>query len=103
MRVLQFGAPISELPSRLRITARAVHVQAGRDDSGLAEAMVEHNEAVVKPGAAIGQFEVAHRSPGKFRFNKILQIVTPISETTAQRKRQGDFVEDFVARSEERR
>ena len=60
--------------------------------------MVEHNEAVVKANAAIGQFEVIHRAPRKFRFDKILQIVTPVAETAAERKRQINFLEQFVAR-----
>ena len=60
--------------------------------------MVENNEAVVKANAAIGQFEVVYRSSSEFRLDIILQIVTPVAETAAEREWQIDFVEQFVAR-----
>src|SRR5262245_61427654 len=60
--------------------------------------MVEHDEAVVKADAAVRQFEIVHRPPRNLRLDKILQIVTPVAETPAERKRQIDFVEHFITR-----
>jgi len=59
--------------------------------------MIEHGEAVVKTHVAIRQFQVVNSAAGEFRFDKILQVITPESETAAQRKRQVQFLEQFVA------
>src|SRR5437762_7913332 len=92
------AGPISQLPARFLLAAGAVHVHSGRYNPCFGEAMVKHNEAVVKANVAIGKFEVVHRPARKFRFDKIFQIVTPVAETAAERKRQIDFVEHFIAR-----
>src|SRR6185503_3660856 len=98
MRASEPCDPIPQLPSRLLLAAGTVHVQAGRNNPCFGEAMVEHNEAVVKANVAIGKFEVVCRPARESRFDKILQPVTPAAETATEGKRQIDFVEQFIAR-----
>src|ERR1035437_748979 len=62
--------------------------------------MVEHDKTVVKAGVAIGQFEVVDGTAREFRLDEILQIITPVAEATAERERQINLVEQFVARHE---
>jgi hypothetical protein len=66
------------LLTRPFFTARAVGVQAGRDDEGFSEVMVEDDQAVVKAGVAIGQFEVVDGAARQFWFDKIFQVVAPM-------------------------
>ena len=62
--------------------------------------MIERDQAVVKADLAIGQFQVVHGAARKPGFKKIFEVIAPISETTAQRKRHVGFVRQFVARDE---
>src|SRR5881394_263111 len=98
MRASEPLDPIPQLPSRLLLAAGTVHVQAGRNNPRFGKAMVKHNEAVVKAKVAIGKFEVVYRPAREFRFDKILQLVTPAAETATEGKRQINFVEQFIAR-----
>ena len=81
-------------------TARTIGIQSGRDDKGFAEVMVEHDEAVVKAGVAIGQFEVVDGAAREFRLGEIFQVVAPAAETAAERKRQVNFIQQFAARQQ---
>jgi len=78
--------------------AGAVGVQAGGDEPGFAEMMIEGDEAVVKTDVAIWEFEVIDGAARQARLDEILEIVTPIAKAAAQRKRQVDFLQQFVAR-----
>ena len=81
-------------------TARTVGGETGRNDERFAEVMVEHDEAVVKTGVAIGQFEVVDGAAREFRLGEIFQIVTPVTEAAAERKRQVNFIQQFAARQQ---
>ncbi len=60
--------------------------------------MVERDQAVVKPRMAIRQLQIIHSPTRQPRLDKILQLIAPIPKTTPQRKRQIDFVQQFIAR-----
>jgi len=60
--------------------------------------MVEDNQAVVESDLAIGQFEIIGRTPRKFWFDEILQIITPVTKAAAQREWQIHFFEQLIAR-----
>ena len=60
--------------------------------------MIEHDQAVVKTDVAVGQFEIVDGAAREFRLGEIFQVVTPITETAAERKRQINFVQQFEAR-----
>ena len=60
--------------------------------------MIEHHQAVVKTRVAIGQFQIIDGPARQLRLHEILQIIAPIAEAAAQRKRQVNFIQQFVAR-----
>ena len=60
--------------------------------------MIENREAVVKTDCAIGQLEVVHRAGAQTGFDKVFQVVPPIPETTTQRKRQIDLINQLIPR-----
>ena len=60
--------------------------------------MVEDDEAVVKTDVAIGQFQIVDRAARQFRLGEIFQVVAPVAERAAERKRQINFIEQFEAR-----
>ncbi len=62
--------------------------------------MVEDDEAVVKTGVAVGQFQIIHRAAREFWLGKIFQVVAPVTKRAAERKRQVNFVEQFKTRHE---
>ena len=62
--------------------------------------MIENDQAVVEPDATIRQFEIIARAAGKFRFDKIFQVVAPIPETPSERKWKVQFIEQLKARHE---
>ena len=62
--------------------------------------MVEHNKTVVKAGMAVGQFKIVDGVAREFRLGEIFKIITPITETAAERKRQVDFIKQFATRHE---
>ena len=96
----QMCLPKFHLFLRPLFTARTVGIQAGGNDPGFAEVMVEHNQAVVKADVAIGQFEVVDGAAREFRLGEIFQIVAPVTKTAAERKRQVNFIQQFIARHE---
>src|SRR5205807_1951572 len=59
---------------------------------------VEHDQAVVEANVAIRQLQIVCSSTRQLRLDKILQIIAPIAETAAERKRQVQFFQQFVAR-----
>ena len=79
-------------------TARTVGGEAGGDNPDFAEAMIEHDQAVVKADVAVGQFEIVDGTAREFRLGEIFQVVAPVTEAAAERKRQINFVQQFEAR-----
>ena len=80
--------------------ARAIGGEAGGDEPGFAEVMVEDGEAVVKANGAVRQFEVVHSVRAKAGFHKIFQVVTPIAKAAAEREGEVNLINDFVARKQ---
>ena len=78
--------------------ARTVSVQAGGNDAGFAEAMIEHDQAVVKTDVTVRQFKIVHGPARQFRLGKVFQIITPETKAPSERKRQVDFFKQFEAR-----
>jgi len=62
--------------------------------------MIERDEAVVESDVAIGKLEIIDSAAGEARLDEIFEFISPITETAAKRKRQVQFVEQFVARHE---
>ncbi len=60
--------------------------------------MVEDHQAVIEAHVTIRQFEIIGGAPGQSRLDEVLQVITPITEAAPQRKRQVQFIEQFVAR-----
>ncbi len=60
--------------------------------------MVENHQTVVKTDVAIGQFQIVDGAARQFRLGEIFQIVTPVTEAAAQRKRQVNLVQQFKPR-----
>src|SRR2546422_10584996 len=79
--------PEVRLAGRPFFAAGAVNAQTGRDNPCLAEAMVEHDQAVVEANMTFGQFEVVHGAARQLRLNEVFQIIAPVTETAAERER----------------
>ena len=62
--------------------------------------MIKDHQAVVKTNMAIGQFQIVHRPARQFRLGEIFQVVAPVTERAAERKRRINFVQQFIARHE---
>ena len=62
--------------------------------------MIKHHQAVIKADVAIGQFEVIDGAAREFRLGEIFQIVTPVTETAAERKRQVNLIQQLKLRHE---
>src|SRR5262249_11232933 len=77
---------------------RAISAKAGGDEPGFGKVMIENDETVIKADMAVGQIKVVNSAAREFGLNKIFQIVSPITEAAAQRKRKVEFLEQFVAR-----
>ena len=60
--------------------------------------MIEDHQAVVKTDMTFGQFKIVDGAPRKFRFDKVFQVVTPITKAATEWEWQIHFVEQFVAR-----
>src|SRR5258706_13969107 len=60
--------------------------------------MVERHEAVMETGLAIGQLKVIDGAARQARLDKIFQVISPKTKTAAQRKREVQFIEQFVTR-----
>jgi hypothetical protein len=60
--------------------------------------MVKHHQAVVEADVAVGQFQVVDGAAREFRLGEIFQIVAPVTEAAAERKRQVNFVQQFKPR-----
>src|ERR1051326_7570767 len=58
--------------------------------------MIESDQAIVKPDVTIGQFEVINRVMLRKSFDKILQFITPIAKTAAQRKGEVQLIQEFI-------
>src|SRR5688572_8783341 len=84
--------------ARKGFAARAVHLATGRDDPDFVEAMIEDDERVVKADATIRQFQVVDSFSWQVWLDKILEVVSPVTEATTERKRQVDFFEQLIAR-----
>ena len=54
--------------------------------------MVENDEAVIKAGMAIGQFQIVDGPAREFRFGEMFQVVAPVAEAATERKRQVNFI-----------
>src|SRR5580693_2274417 len=78
--------------------SRAVRIQPGGYDKCLAELMIENDDAVVKAYVAIRQLQIVQRAAREFGFGKVFKIVAPNPKTSAQGKRQVQFIENFTAR-----
>src|ERR1039458_7097049 len=83
---------------RLGTSASPLNIQPGRDDAHFSETMVKDDQAVVETNVAVGQFQIVDGAARKFRLGEILQVVAPVTERAAERKRQVNFVEQFKAR-----
>ena len=59
--------------------------------------MIEDDKAVVETDVAIGKLEVIRGAAREFRFNKISQVVAPITEAAPQWKWQVEFLQQFAA------
>ena len=97
-RLAQPVSPKLQLFLRMRLRARAVRRQSGRDDPCFLQAMIENNQAVIKADLTVRQFQIIRGVAFEARFNKVLQIVSPVTKTAAERKRQIQFLEQLVAR-----
>src|ERR1043165_8697430 len=94
----EHGTPGLRLPVRARLVARPIGTQAGRDNPGLAQAMIENHEAVVKTHVAIGQFQIVYGAARELRLDEILEVITPIAKAAAEREREINLIEQLVAR-----
>jgi hypothetical protein len=88
----ELGALESDL-----FAAGAVGAEAGGDEPGFGEVMIENDETVVEADMAVGQFEIVDGAAREFGFNEVFQVVAPITETAAERKREVEFFEQFAA------
>src|ERR1051326_2162256 len=106
---VQFGNPwhlLDSLMSRyelleeldLPFVTRSVRLQTRRNDPCLLDPMIKNDQGIIKSNMAVWQFQVVERAPGQFRFDEVLQIIAPITETSAQWKRQIQLLEQFIAR-----
>ena len=60
--------------------------------------MVENHETIVEADVAVRNFEVIRGPAGELWLDEILQIIAPITEATAERKWQIQFIEQLVSR-----
>lgn len=59
--------------------------------------MVEDDEAGVEAQMAVRQFQVVDRPARQAGFDELFQVVTPVAETAAQRKRHVHLVGQLKA------
>ena len=100
LRAVRHRLPKLHLSPCPLFSARAIGSETGRDDKCLAEAMVEHDQAVVKTHMAVRQFEIVDGAARKFRLGEIFQVVTPVTEAAAQWKRPVNFIQQLAARQQ---
>ena len=77
--------------------AVALLAEAGGDDPCLVEVVVEHDEAVVKADAALRQLKVVAGGQRQVRLGELFQLVAEVAEAAAERKRQVDLLQQFIA------
>src|SRR5581483_7562101 len=94
----QMASPEIDLLARPLSVARSVRPQPRRVNPRLAQGVIENHQAVVKPGMAVRQFKVVDGSPRLARFDKILQVIAPITRASPERKWPVDFIRQLEAR-----
>lgn len=62
--------------------------------------MVEYDQAVIETDMAAGQFEIIGGTARQLRFDEVLQIITPVAETSPQRKWKVYFIQQFAPRQQ---
>ena len=75
----------------------ALFVESGGDEPDFVELMIENDEAVVKPDAALRQLKVVARCQRQARLDELFQFIAEVAEAAPKRKRQIDLLKQFVA------